>query len=130
LDDFRPRLSKSAFDPAHPYDPAAEPTHWIFVELESFNRVVEASCGNPQLAAAAETKAFRKQPERDIPAKEEPDREDRYVRLPEIERRTGMSRATIYRRISSGRFPKQVPMDGNVAVWLESEFAAWLANPR
>ena len=50
--------------------------------------------------------------------------------MPELERRTGLSRATIYRRIEQGRFPRRIPMDGNISSWWESDVAEWLANPR
>lgn len=129
LDDFRQRFARSALNPKMPFAFDAEPTHWIFVELEDFNRIVEDSCADIM-------------PTRRQPASDKDDRdaapsstftavlEDRHIRMPELERRTGMSRSTIYRRIEAGRFPNQIPMDGNIAVWWESEFVAWLANPR
>ena len=43
------------------------------------------------------------------------------LRLNAVMARTGLSRSTIYLRISQGRFPKQVPLDGRAVAWIESE---------
>lgn len=51
------------------------------------------------------------------------------VRLPEILRRTGLSRPTIYRRMAVGQFPQRVPLGGNSVAWYEGQIAEWLANP-
>ncbi|MEO9229915.1 MAG: AlpA family phage regulatory protein [Devosia sp.] len=132
LDDFRPRFASSAFDPARPFDRDAPPTHWIFLELADFNRIVEASCADvvpsrrvtEVSAPAGATNAAIAQAA-SAPA------EDRHVRMPEIVRRTGMSTSTVYRRIGQGRFPRQIPMEsGNIASWWESEVSEWIANPR
>lgn len=49
----------------------------------------------------------------------------RFIRLPEVKRRTGLSRATIYLRISQGNFPRQIPL-GDIAVgWIEAEIDQW-----
>jgi predicted DNA-binding transcriptional regulator AlpA len=129
LDDFTSRFARSAFDPIRPFDLDAEPTHWIFVDLDDFNRIVEESCADVRPFAQA-AKAIR----RNAAFEEEPPaaltRADNLVRLPEVMRRTGMSRSTIYRRIEQRRFPTQISMDGNIAAWRESDLADWLANPR
>ncbi len=132
LDDFGPRFAASAFDPAQPFDRSAAPTHWIFLELNDFNRVVEASCADvfPMRRGAKAPGPTRAGDAAINPATEVP-AEDRHVRMPEIVRRTGMSTSTIYRRIAGGRFPKQIPMEsGNIASWWESDVAEWIANPR
>lgn len=52
-----------------------------------------------------------------------------FLRLPEVQARTGLSRATIYLRISQGRFPKPIPLGSPYAVgWLESEIETWIAE--
>lgn len=47
----------------------------------------------------------------------------------EVERRTGLSRSTIYARMTAGTFPlgRREPETGNVR-WLESEIDAWIAE--
>jgi prophage regulatory protein len=53
----------------------------------------------------------------------------RFLRLPEVEDRSGLARSTIYLRISQGRFPKPVPLGSDYVVgWLESEVEEWIAN--
>jgi len=51
----------------------------------------------------------------------------RILRLPEIISRTGLSRSTIYLRISKGIFPAQVSLGERAVGWLESDVDNWLA---
>ena len=51
---------------------------------------------------------------------------ERFLRIPEIVHRTGMSRTTIYDRINEGKFPKQIPLGSNLVVWLESDVQKWM----
>jgi len=48
------------------------------------------------------------------------------LRLPAVLARTGLSRSTIYLRISEGRFPKPVSLGGRAVGWVEAEINAWL----
>ena len=49
------------------------------------------------------------------------------LRLPAVKARTGLSRSTIYHRISQGRFPKQIKLGGERASgWIEEEIDAWI----
>ena len=50
------------------------------------------------------------------------------LRLPEVEKRTGLRRATIYRRAGEGSFPKPVRLGPNSTGWLESEIDGFLAG--
>jgi prophage regulatory protein len=43
------------------------------------------------------------------------------LRLPDVKRSTGLSRSTIYLRISQGTFPKPVSLGGRAVGWLEAE---------
>lgn len=52
----------------------------------------------------------------------------RALRLQEVERRTGLTRPTIYRRAKDGTFPKPIRLGGNSSGWIESEIEAWLAD--
>lgn len=54
---------------------------------------------------------------------------DRILRLNTVLDRTGLSRSTLYRRISTGRFPKQIAISDRCAGWRESEVREWLKNP-
>lgn len=50
------------------------------------------------------------------------------IRLPEVTRMIGLSRASIYRMMKLGKFPASVPL-GELAVgWLRSEVEHWIAE--
>ena len=48
------------------------------------------------------------------------------LRLPAVKNRTGLSRSTIYFRISQGMFPKPVNLGGRAVGWLDSEIQEWV----
>ena len=50
----------------------------------------------------------------------------RILRLPLVRERTGLSRSSIYLRISQGRFPRPVSLGERAVGWLESEITEWL----
>ena len=50
------------------------------------------------------------------------------MRLPEVMARTGLSRSTIYLRISQGTFPKPVNLGARAVGWIEAEIDDWLAQ--
>ena len=53
---------------------------------------------------------------------------DSILRLPAVKTRTGLSRSTIYLRVSQGTFPRPVSLGGRAVGWLESEIQSWLAE--
>ena len=48
--------------------------------------------------------------------------------LPAVKARTGLSRSTIYLRVSEGAFPPPVSLGARAVGWLESEVDGWLAK--
>ncbi|MDC9594784.1 helix-turn-helix transcriptional regulator [Xenorhabdus sp. IM139775] len=50
------------------------------------------------------------------------------IRLPEVQRRTGYSKAWIYKLISDGEFPKQVKIGPRSIAFIESEIDDWVAQ--
>ena len=48
------------------------------------------------------------------------------LRLPAVTARTGLSRSTIYSRISEGNFPAPVSLGGRAVGWIEAEIQGWL----
>ena len=48
------------------------------------------------------------------------------LRLPAVKTSTGLSRSTIYLRITQGTFPKPVSLGGRAVGWLEAEIQDWL----
>jgi prophage regulatory protein len=49
----------------------------------------------------------------------------RFIRLPEVLRRTGFCKAEIYARIREGTFPKSFALTKTRVAWVESEVVAW-----
>ena len=53
----------------------------------------------------------------------------RFLRLKEVQDRVPYGRATIYRKVAAGQFPKPYDLGGGRAVaWLESEINDWIAS--
>ena len=50
----------------------------------------------------------------------------RFVRLPEVMARTGLSRSTIYVRLDQGCFPRPVSLGGRAVGWIEAEVDEWI----
>lgn len=48
------------------------------------------------------------------------------LRLPEVKKRTGLARSTIYLRITNGVFPKPISLGGRAVGWLDSEIDEWI----
>ena len=53
---------------------------------------------------------------------------DRFLREPEIKRRSGLSRTTRWRLEKLGKFPKRRPLSPNTKGLPESEYLAWEAE--
>lgn len=51
---------------------------------------------------------------------------ERILRLPAVKVRTGLSRSTIYSRISAGTFVTPIKIGPRSVGWLESEIQAWI----
>lgn len=54
---------------------------------------------------------------------------DRILRLKAVLDRTGLSRATLYRKIADGTFPRQIKLSTRCAGWRESAINGWLRDP-
>lgn len=51
----------------------------------------------------------------------------RILRRQQVEEKTGLARSTIYKRMATGNFPKQINLGGARAVgWLESDIDDWI----
>ena len=50
----------------------------------------------------------------------------RFLRLPDVLARTGLSRSTIYVRLDQGRFPRPVSLGARAVGWIESEVDEWI----
>lgn len=54
---------------------------------------------------------------------------ERIIRLKTVLDRTGLSRATLYRKIGDGTFPRQVRISIHGAGWHESSVDRWIDSP-
>jgi len=52
-----------------------------------------------------------------------------FVRLPQVLKETGLSRATLYRKVQDGTFPKQSRIATRCVGWRRSALDQWLQNP-
>jgi prophage regulatory protein len=52
-----------------------------------------------------------------------------FYRLRDVMRISALSRSTIYRRISEGRFPSPVRLGGRASAWPSAELQAWIDDP-
>jgi prophage regulatory protein len=50
------------------------------------------------------------------------------LRLPQVKSSTGLSRSTIYLRISEGSFPKPISLGARAVGWIDSEIQTWIEH--
>jgi prophage regulatory protein len=50
----------------------------------------------------------------------------KFIRLPEVKNKTGLSRSSIYLRMSNGEFPQSISLGSRAIAWLESDINKWL----
>jgi prophage regulatory protein len=58
-----------------------------------------------------------------------PNKRERILRLESVLERTGLSRSTLYRKVNSGTFPRQLKISVRCAGWRESEVEEWVRRP-
>jgi len=54
---------------------------------------------------------------------------DRIMWLKDVLQRTSLRRATLYRKIEKGTFPRQIQLSVRCVGWRASAIEKWLANP-
>jgi prophage regulatory protein len=50
----------------------------------------------------------------------------RFLRFPEVRQRVGLSRSTVWRLTTTGRFPRPYHLSAKAVGWLEPEIDAWI----
>lgn len=50
---------------------------------------------------------------------------ERFLRIAEVKRVTGLPTSSIYELIGKGQFPKQVSLGPGRVAWIEAEIARW-----
>lgn len=58
-----------------------------------------------------------------------PNKAEKILRLDSVLERTGLSRSTLYRKVNSGTFPRQIKISIRCAGWRETEVEEWLRQP-
>lgn len=51
---------------------------------------------------------------------------ERFLRLPQVLDRVGLTERTVYSLMTEGKFPRQRRISHKVAVWVESEIEKWM----
>jgi prophage regulatory protein len=55
-------------------------------------------------------------------------KDERLIRLPQVEILTGLRRAHIYGLARRGKFPKPLKLGARASAWRESQVQAWIAD--
>lgn len=50
------------------------------------------------------------------------------LRLPSVKERTGLSRSTIYLKISNGTFPHPIKLSERAVGWLDTDIQDWISK--
>ncbi len=58
-----------------------------------------------------------------------PNKSEKILRLERVLERTGLSRSTLYRKVNSGTFPRQLKISVRCAGWRETDVEGWLRRP-
>ena len=63
--------------------------------------------------------------------RKKPNKQDRILRRPEVERLTGLRKSTIYHLMSEGLFPRPIRLGRRAVGWRKSELTEWkISCPR
>jgi len=54
------------------------------------------------------------------------DRSRKFLRLPSVSERVGLSRSQIYKLIQQGEFPEPIKLGPKISVWIEEKLEAWM----
>jgi prophage regulatory protein len=57
-----------------------------------------------------------------------PTTQPQLLRLPDVRRKTGLSRSSIYRRVADGTFPAPVKIGERSSAWSSEEVDGWIAS--
>jgi prophage regulatory protein len=54
--------------------------------------------------------------------------ENRFIRMPDLRAKVGLSKSQIYKLIQQGEFPKQIKLGDKIAVWEQTEVEEWMSS--
>lgn len=52
----------------------------------------------------------------------------RIIRLPEVQRKTGLGRSSVYKYMKENGFPKSITLGPRAIGWLENDIDHWIAE--
>jgi len=50
----------------------------------------------------------------------------RFIRIPDVIKKTGLAKSTIWLWVKEGRFPKPIKLSPRVTVWEEADINKWM----
>jgi prophage regulatory protein len=56
-------------------------------------------------------------------------RSDSLLRMPEVRKRTGLSTASVYRKLAEKTFPPQVRLGPKMVAWYQSDIETFIQDP-
>ena len=54
------------------------------------------------------------------------DRSRKFLRLPSVSEKVGLSRSQIYKLIQQGEFPEPIKLGPKISAWIEEKLEAWM----
>jgi prophage regulatory protein len=54
--------------------------------------------------------------------------ENRFIRMPDLRSKVGLSKSQIYKLIQQGEFPKPIKLGDKIAVWAQTEVEEWMSS--
>lgn len=57
-------------------------------------------------------------------------KEDYFLKLPEVMRRTCLGRSTIFSRVKANTFPAQIKLSPRTSVWSFNEISNWIEDQK
>jgi prophage regulatory protein len=54
--------------------------------------------------------------------------QNRFIRMPDLRQKVGLSKSQIYKLIQQEEFPEPVKLGRKVSVWVDSEVEEWMSS--
>lgn len=54
--------------------------------------------------------------------------QNRFIRMPDLRKKVGLSKSQIYKLIQQDEFPEPVKLGKKVSVWVDSEVDEWMSK--
>lgn len=54
--------------------------------------------------------------------------QSRFIRMPDLRQKVGLSKSQIYKLIQQGEFPEPVKLGRKVSVWTDAEIEEWMSK--